>query len=156
MVTEIVYLGHDNSIDLLLKADGSAVTLSDVTKITATFGDMTIESTDKASGPITWDQDGYDTGEIRFFLGGHDIEPGIYGVPVVIYNPTHDTGLVWGLVSIHIQAKVEEPQTFLTIFDLKRELGIELTDAGQEARLASLTTVIQDLWDHLTLSLIHI
>jgi len=59
MTTEIVYLGHDNSIDLVLKADGTARDLSNVTKITATFDSTKIESTDKAAGAIRWAQDGY-------------------------------------------------------------------------------------------------
>ena len=45
-MSEIVYLTHDNTIDLLLKADGVVQDLSSVTKITATFGATTITSTD--------------------------------------------------------------------------------------------------------------
>lgn len=82
MTAEIIYLGHDNTIDLQLKADGAAQDLSAVTKITATFGTLRISSTNKAAGVITWGPGaGYDTGEIRMALGGESIPAGGYDVP---------------------------------------------------------------------------
>ena len=69
MRTEIVYKGHDNTINLILKSDGVAQDLSGVTKITATFGTTLVSSEDKAAGTITWDQAGYATGEIRIAAG---------------------------------------------------------------------------------------
>ena len=107
MATEIVYLGHDNTIDLLLKADGTAQDLSSVTKITATFGDTLIESTDAATGPITWAQSGYDTGEIRLALGDQSITADRYMVPIVVYDATNTDGIVWGYVAIEVKEEVE-------------------------------------------------
>ena len=106
--TEVIYLGHDNSIDLLLKADDAAVDLSSVTKITATFGDLLVESTDKAAGVITWDQSGYDTGEIRLAVGGvADMPTGKRDVPIVVYDATNTDGIVWGEVNFSVLAEVE-------------------------------------------------
>jgi len=107
MGTEIVYLGHDNTIDLLLKQDGTAQDLSGVTKITATFGDTLIESTDAANGPITWAQSGYDTGEIRLALGAQSIDEGRYMVPIVVYDSGNPNGIVWDYVSVEVKAEVE-------------------------------------------------
>jgi len=106
MATEIVYLGHDNTIDLLLKADDTAQDLSGVTKITATFGDTLIESTDDANGAITWNQAGYDTGEIRLALGDQSITADRYMVPIVVYDATNTDGIVWGYIAIEVKAEV--------------------------------------------------
>jgi len=107
MATEIVYLEHDNTIDLLLKADGTAQDLSGVTKITATFGDTLIESTDAANGAITWNQAGYDTGEIRLSLGDQNVSAGGYGVPIIVYDATNTNGIVWDTITIIVKADVE-------------------------------------------------
>lgn len=107
MNTEIVYKGHDNTIDLVLKSDGTAQDLSGVTKITATFGDILVTSTDKAAGLITWDQAGYDTGEIRIAIGGESITASRYNVPIIIYDAVNTDGIVWGYVIIRIIDEVE-------------------------------------------------
>ena len=107
MTTEIVWLGHDNTIDLLLKADDVAQDLSAVTKITASFGSTLVTSTDKAAGLITWDQAGYDIGEIRMDIGGETITPGGYDVPIIVYDTSNTDGVVWGEVSTLVKADVE-------------------------------------------------
>ena len=106
-MSEIVFLAHDNTIDLLLKADGTAQDLSAVTKITATFGSTTITSTDKAAGAIKWDQSGYDTGEIRLDLGGESITAGSYYTAIVVYDATNTNGVVWGYVTVEVKVDVE-------------------------------------------------
>lgn len=107
MTTEIVWLGHDNTIDLLLKAVGVAQDLADVTKITATFGTTTITSEDHAAGAILWNNDGYDTGEIRLDLGDQTIVPGGYDVPIVVYDPSNTNGVVWGSIHVAVRTEVE-------------------------------------------------
>jgi len=107
MTTEIVWLGHDNTIDLLLKAEGVAQDLASVTKITATFNGTTITSEDHAAGAILWNNDGYDTGEIRLDLGGQTIAAGGYDVPIVVYDPSNADGVVWGEISVLVKAEVE-------------------------------------------------
>jgi len=104
---ETVYLGHNNLINLQLKADGVAFDLSDITKITATFGTTLISSEDKAAGLITWDQEGYATGEIRLNLGGQSITSDYYEVPIVVYDASHAEGIVWGIVDFKVAAEVE-------------------------------------------------
>lgn len=104
---EIVYLTHNNTIDLLLKADGIAQNLSAVTKITATFGSTTISSTNKTTGAIKWDNAGYDTGEILLDLGGQDIVAGVYYVPIVVYDAVNTLGVVWGYISVQVKPDVD-------------------------------------------------
>jgi len=83
------------------------VDLSAVTKITASFGAKLISSSDKAGGLITWDQPGYDTGEIRIDAGGETITPGGYDVPIITYDPSNADGIVWGEISVLVKAEVE-------------------------------------------------
>ena len=108
MSKEIVYKGHDNTIDLVLKSDGVAQDLSSVTKITASFDSTLVESTDKAAGAITWDQAGYATGEIRLDLGDQDIAAGRYtAIPIIVYDADNPNGIVWGFIDAFIRAEVD-------------------------------------------------
>ncbi len=108
MTTEIVYLSHDNINQLILRESGVGKNLSDATKITATFNDVLIESTDKANGLIKWDQSGYATGEIRLDLGGQAIPSGTYDkVYIIVYDAVNTTGIVWGSFPAEVMAEVE-------------------------------------------------
>ena len=109
MTVDTIYLGHDNTVDLILKVDNAAFGLTDVLSITATFGDTTITSEDKAAGTIRWSQVGYDTGEIRLFMGDQDITASKkpYHVPIVTYDAVNTTGIVWGKHRILVKAEVE-------------------------------------------------
>jgi hypothetical protein len=101
MQPEYVYLGHNNTVDLRLKADNQdglgsvAINLENVTKITLSFNGTLVVSTEKASGLITWDQVGYDTGEIRIAIGGEALTAGTFRVPLVVYDASTPTGIVW-------------------------------------------------------------
>ncbi len=108
MDTEVVYLGHDNTIDLLLKASSSAASLSGVSNITATFdSDLIDGSSSASSGAITWQGSSYATGEIRLTLGGQSIDAGRYDVPIVVFDASNSTGIVWDIIPIRVRAEVE-------------------------------------------------
>jgi hypothetical protein len=108
MDTEVVYLGHGNTIDLLLKASSSAASLSGVTNVTATFDSTLIDGSSSASsGAITWAGSGYSTGEVRLDLGAQAIDPGRYDVPIIVYDGTYTTGLVWDIVPIRVRPELE-------------------------------------------------
>jgi hypothetical protein len=113
MKSEIVYLGRDNSIDLLLKADGVAVDLSAASKMTLAFGTTLIESENGGGEPIRWAQSGYKTGEIRLKLGDESILPGNYRAPLIVHDPASPDGIHWGYIPIVIVAEsgtsVEDP-----------------------------------------------
>ena len=107
MDTEIVYLGHDNTIDLLLKASSSAASLAGVTKITATFDEILVSGSSASSGLITWAGSGYATGEVRLTLGAQSIDAGRYDVPIIIYDAGNTAGIVWDIVPMRVRAEVE-------------------------------------------------
>ena len=110
MTVDTIYLGHDNSVDLILKVDNVAYSLASITSITATFGDVTITSTDAAAGTIRWNQAGYATGEIRLVMGALETITASerpYNVPIVTYDAVNTTGIVWGKYKIKVKAEVE-------------------------------------------------
>lgn len=109
MNTEVVYLGHGNRIDLLLKADGVAVALTSVTMMTLTVGTTLIDSNNGAADPIQWAKVGYATGEIRIILGAQTILGGKYNAPLIVYDATNEDGIVWGMIPILVKAEVEAP-----------------------------------------------
>jgi hypothetical protein len=104
---EVVYLGHDNSIDYLLKENDSAVNLSTSTSMSITLGTVTISSTNGASAAIRWAQVGYSTGEVRLYLGlTTTIAAGDYDAPLIAYGPDYANGLVWGKIGIRVMSGV--------------------------------------------------
>lgn len=108
MSAETVYLGHDNSIDLILKADGVAISLAAVTAMTITFGTKKVESDNGDADPIRWNKPGYATGEVRLFLGAEVITPGLYvAAPLIVYDASNDDGVVWTTIGINVVAEVE-------------------------------------------------
>lgn len=107
MNPEIVYLGHDNWIDAVLKEDGSAKSMSAATKMTLTFGSLLVDSTNDAADPILWAKEGYLTGQIRIKLGQVAIPAGSYDAPLVVYDASNPNGIVWGEIPIQVNSEVE-------------------------------------------------
>ena len=93
MLTEIVYLGHDNTVDLLLKADGEAVDLSSVTRMTLDVDGTTIDS-DVSGDAFDWDTG--TTGKVVLALGDEELSNGRYTARLVVYDPSNEDGIVWG------------------------------------------------------------
>ena len=94
-ITEYHWIGHDNTIDLVLKEDGSAVSTTSLTTVTLTLDDQTISSTNQASDPIRWNQTGYATGEIRIDLSGETVNVGEHEAVVTAYDAANTDGIVW-------------------------------------------------------------
>jgi hypothetical protein len=107
MQTEFVYKGHDNSINLILKADGAAVSLASVTRMTLSFAAKLIDSDNGDADPIRWVKAGYATGEARLFLGAETIKPGAYQAPLIVYDATNLNGVFWGNIPITVIADPE-------------------------------------------------
>ena len=107
MNTEFIYLGHDNSIDVILKSNGAAVALTSVTRITLTLGAKLIDSDNGDTDPIRWIKAGYATGEMRLFLGAEVITEGNYQGALIVYDATNPEGIVWGRIPITVIAEVE-------------------------------------------------
>jgi hypothetical protein len=104
---ETVYLDHDNYLNLILKADGAAVDLVGVTRMTLSVGKDVVDSDNGGSDPIQWAKLGYATGEIRLFLGAEDLTPGDYLAPLIVYDPTNTDGVVWGNILLSVEADPE-------------------------------------------------
>lgn len=105
-VIETAYLGRDNSIDLLLKADGVAVDLSSVTRMVLVVAGSTLVSSTNVDGdPILWSKSGYDTGEVRLFLKDESLSTGRNTAQLVVFDPTNTDGIVWGSFVIVVNAE---------------------------------------------------
>jgi hypothetical protein len=98
---EKVYLGHDNSVDLLLKAGGSAVDLSSVTRMVLELSDGTSFDSDTDAGVFDWDTG--TTGKLIISLGGETIDAGTYHATLIVYDPTNPNGIVWGRFNLVVQ-----------------------------------------------------
>lgn len=106
MDTEVIYIGRDNTVDMILKSDGSAVDLSDVYSIRAYFSGTTVVSSDYANGPIKWQNGsltGWDLGEIRLDVGSEGITAGYHDVEIETYDISNIRGLIWGSIPIEVK-----------------------------------------------------
>jgi hypothetical protein len=107
VVTEYVYVGRDNTIDLLLKADGVVIALdAAVTKMemkfsSRLFGAEYINS-ESNPGVFDWDTKGAD-GIVIIALGGLAITAGKDSkVELIVYDNVNTNGIVWGTVPIKV------------------------------------------------------
>ena len=75
--------------------------------MTLSVGGVLIESTNQDTDPILWNKVGYQTGEVRFNLGGQSLTPGFYSAPLVVYDPTYTDGILWTNLLIEIVADPE-------------------------------------------------
>ena len=93
MTTEVTYLGHDNTIDLLLKADGIAHDLSSVTRMTLEVDSVTVDS---AISTSAFDWATGTTGKLILILGDESLIAGEYRATLTVYDSTNTDGIVWG------------------------------------------------------------
>lgn len=107
MTTEKIYLGHDNTISMVLTEEGEAQSLTAVTKMTLTVGAVTVSSLNGTSDPIKWSGTGFQTGEVRFTLGAQSLVVGVYDAPLVVYDEGHPEGTVWCKIPVEVIAEVE-------------------------------------------------
>ena len=100
MITEIVYLARDNTIDLLLKADGKAQDLSTVTKMTLEYDSTTIDS---VTSPEVFDWDTGTTGKLILALGAESIPKGDYTAKLTVYDSDNLNGIFWGYIKLLVK-----------------------------------------------------
>jgi hypothetical protein len=107
MIEETVYIGRDNTIDLLLKADDVAQDLSGVTKM------VLIDDSDKADAvddissedhSAAFDWSSAVTGKLILSLGevfeSEEIDRGRYVFNLVVFDPANTDGIVWDKIFI--------------------------------------------------------
>lgn len=107
MDSEVIFLGHDNKVDIQLKADGSAASLGSVTGISLTFGATKVQNSSAGSGAITWSSSSYSTGQVRLDMGGQAITAGKYHAPLVVYDSSNASGIVWGFLPVVVMTDPE-------------------------------------------------
>ena len=110
METEVIYLGHDNSIDLVLKNNNTAIDLSGMNRMTLTFGSVALDSTNSSTQIMTWNKVGYATGELRIKMAtvsASRVTPGSYKAILTLYDATETNGIVWGEIPIIVKDEVE-------------------------------------------------
>ena len=90
------YIGRDNISKLLLKSDGIATNLSEITRVDLISEKLTISNTAGNAFPIKWI--GTDaTGEIQIQLKDVSVSPGFYDMDLIVYEDTfYPDGFVWG------------------------------------------------------------
>lgn len=89
---ETVYLGRDNSIDLLFKMDGVVTDISNALRITIGFCDTVIDS-DTSPDAFDWTEG--EDGKLYLALGDESIPVGSYNALIVIYDSVNTDGIVW-------------------------------------------------------------
>jgi hypothetical protein len=92
---DVIYLGRDNTNELLLKVDGIGQDLSSVEQIELEFDDgATITNTTGGAWPIKWlNQD--QIGMVQMQLGGYTITAGERTCRLVTIDPNNQDGIVW-------------------------------------------------------------
>ena len=100
---EIGYIGRENTIDLLLQSNGSAVDLSGTTSISLKLGTHLITSTNTTAS-ISWGG-AYATGEVRLHLGNlSTLTAGIYDASLSAADASTPLGVVWSNIGIQIKS----------------------------------------------------
>lgn len=101
-IIETVYLGRDNTIDVLLTADDAAVDLSAVTRMVVTEINDEFEI-DSDDSPAAFNWDTGTTGKVVLALGAEDITAGTYVCSLIVYDPTNDDGINWGRIVLKFE-----------------------------------------------------
>lgn len=92
-ITEIVWTGHDNAIDLELRVDGALADLSGTTRVTLTIGAVTLDS-DEDADLFDWSAG---SGILSLHLGAAGLDAGNeQAAKLVIYDAGNTNGVVWG------------------------------------------------------------
>ena len=104
MGPEVFYLDRDNTIDLLLTADGDPVDLSPVSDVILEIDETTIDS-DTYPNVFTWTGLGV-TGKLVIDLNEAEsasLSAGTYQSRLIIVDPSNSDGIVWGEFTLIIK-----------------------------------------------------
>ena len=97
---ETIYLGHDNTMDLLLTSEGEPADITNTTVATVEFGSTAISS---ATSPSAFDWSVGD-GVIHLAMGEETIPVGSYNVILTLYDTVNTDGIVWGTFRCRVVA----------------------------------------------------
>lgn len=91
MLSETVYLGHSNSIDMLMIANGEIYDLVNVVRMTLEFKDTVIDS-DISPDAFDWSEG---EGVVYLMMGAESIPLGAYKAVLTMYDNVNTDGIVW-------------------------------------------------------------
>jgi hypothetical protein len=92
---DTIYLGSDNTNELLLKVKGVAQDLRSVTKIDLEFDDgLKVSNSTSDAFPIKWTGTG-ETGKVILQLGHENITEGERTASLVTFDPIVPDGILW-------------------------------------------------------------
>lgn len=91
-ITEIVHDGRDNTVDLQLTEDGTAIDHSAITRVVIAF-DTALSDLDSAQTPALFDFT--DPAKLTLKLGSASLPEGRHRATLVIYDPQNTNGIVW-------------------------------------------------------------
>jgi succinylglutamate desuccinylase len=111
MITETVYLDHDNTIDLLLKSDSSgSLAAEDLSAVTRMVLEIGTDSDPDAVATVDSDVDAdvFDwttgtTGKVIIGLGDQSLTAGTYFARLIVYDAEYTDGLVWGVFRLVVK-----------------------------------------------------
>lgn len=93
MITETVYLKHDNVNSIELRANGTAQAIDSCTRMKIKVGDKLIDS-NLTSNVFDWTTYGA-TGQLDLTLGFQSLRKGMQRATLIIYDATYPRGMVW-------------------------------------------------------------
>lgn len=110
---QIVWIGGDNTLDFILKEDGVAVALDNITKIELDFdtdssGNIISDTTANAY-PIKWafDSSEQEDGKISIQIGSESDLPATpeqyYKAQVWLYDSVNTNGICWGELPLYLK-----------------------------------------------------
>ena len=97
---ETIYLSHDNTIELLLKSNGTPQDLSSVNRVQLEFPSVTLDSN---THPEYFNWNTGTTGKLVISAGSASLSSGAYEAKLIVYDPSHTNGVVWGKLEIVIE-----------------------------------------------------
>lgn len=110
MITEVFYAGRDNTIDVQLQADHSAIAMDDVTKVQLVMSDTLTISSDTDASVFDWDEHKVATeaADRKMIIAlnektGDPVSAGKYVAHLVVYDPTNTDGIRWDDIRILVK-----------------------------------------------------
>jgi len=103
---EQIWIGRDNTIEIILKANGVAQSLSSVTHMEFVISGTTYSSV--TSGYFDWESRGTGSGTTTgwtslSFGGAPGLTPGTFDAELIVYDPANTSGIVWGELPLRIR-----------------------------------------------------
>lgn len=108
MTKEVVYIGRDNAIDLLLSADGVVTNLvaGNVSRMDIRLcqDSATVQTISSVSTPLAFDwTTAGASGRVILELGGLFTAAARYKAHLIVYDPSNVNGIEWGTFTLNVK-----------------------------------------------------